>query len=53
MILYNVILQYVSDVMFAVDSIPAVFGVTEDPFIVLTSNLFAVIGLRYILCVCV
>jgi hypothetical protein len=39
--------------MFAVDSIPAVFGVTEDPFIVLTSNLFAVIGLRYILCVCV
>lgn len=35
-----------SDVMFAVDSIPAVFGVTEDPFIVLTSNLFAVIGLR-------
>lgn len=35
-----------SDVMFAVDSIPAVFGITEDPFIVLTSNLFAVLGLR-------
>jgi TerC family integral membrane protein len=35
-----------SDVMFAVDSIPAVFGVTEDPLIVLTSNLFAVLGLR-------
>ena len=32
--------------MFAVDSIPAVFGITEDPFIVLTSNLFAVLGLR-------
>lgn len=34
------------DVTFAVDSIPAVFGVTTDVFIVLTSNLFAVLGLR-------
>jgi tellurite resistance protein TerC len=34
------------DVMFAVDSIPAVFGVTTDVFIVLTSNIFAVLGLR-------
>ena len=33
--------------MFAVDSIPAVFGVTEDPLIVLSSNLFAVLGLRW------
>jgi len=36
----------VTDVIFAVDSIPAVFAVTLDPFIVLTSNVFAVLGLR-------
>ena len=35
-----------SDVMFAVDSVPAVFGVTEDVFIVYTSNIFAILGLR-------
>jgi TerC family integral membrane protein len=35
-----------SDVVFAVDSIPAVFGVTKDPFIVYTSNIFAICGLR-------
>jgi tellurite resistance protein TerC len=35
-----------TDVVFAVDSIPAVFAVTEDPFIVFTSNIFAVLGLR-------
>jgi len=35
-----------SDVVFAVDSIPAVFGVTRDVFIVYTSNIFAVFGLR-------
>jgi tellurite resistance protein TerC len=35
-----------SDVMFAVDSIPAVFGVTTDVFIVYTSNIFAILGLR-------
>ncbi|CQB96035.1 inner membrane protein alx [Salmonella enterica subsp. enterica serovar Typhimurium str. DT104] len=35
-----------SDVIFAVDSIPALFAVTTDPFIVLTSNLFAILGLR-------
>ncbi|TAL16564.1 TerC family protein [bacterium] len=35
-----------SDVMFAVDSIPAVFAVTSDPFIVYTSNIFAILGLR-------
>lgn len=34
------------DVMFAVDSVPAVFGVTLDPFIVYTSNIFAILGLR-------
>jgi tellurite resistance protein TerC len=35
-----------TDVVFAVDSIPAVFGVTTDPFIVFTSNIFAILGLR-------
>lgn len=35
-----------TDIVFAVDSIPAIFGITKDPFIVLTSNLFAVLGLR-------
>jgi tellurite resistance protein TerC len=35
-----------SDVVFAVDSVPAIFGVTEDPFIVFTSNMFAILGLR-------
>jgi TerC family integral membrane protein len=40
------VLVAVTDVIFAVDSIPAIFAVTEDPFIVLTSNVFAVLGLR-------
>ncbi|MBK5073346.1 TerC family protein [Budviciaceae bacterium CWB-B4] len=40
------ILVEISDVVFAVDSIPAIFAVTTDPFIVLTSNLFAILGLR-------
>jgi tellurite resistance protein TerC len=35
-----------ADVMFAVDSIPAIFAVTRDPFIVFTSNIFAILGLR-------
>jgi tellurite resistance protein TerC len=35
-----------SDIMFAVDSIPAVFAVTRDPFIIFTSNVFAILGLR-------
>lgn len=35
-----------SDILFAVDSIPAVFGVTRDPFIAFTSNIFAILGLR-------
>jgi tellurite resistance protein TerC len=35
-----------SDVLFAVDSIPAIFAVTQDPFIVFTSNIFAILGLR-------
>ncbi|NOT30552.1 MAG: TerC family protein [Planctomycetes bacterium] len=35
-----------TDLLFAVDSIPAVFGVTKDPFLVFTSNIFAILGLR-------
>ena len=35
-----------SDVIFAVDSIPAIFAITSDPFIVLTSNIYAILGLR-------
>ena len=35
-----------SDLIFAMDSIPAIFAVTKDPFIVLTSNIFAILGLR-------
>lgn len=35
-----------TDVIFAVDSIPAIFGVTRDPFLVFTSNVFAILGLR-------
>jgi tellurite resistance protein TerC len=35
-----------TDIVFAVDSIPAVFGVTRDPFIVFSSNIFAILGLR-------
>ncbi len=35
-----------TDLVFAVDSIPAIFGITEDPFIVYTSNVFAILGLR-------
>ena len=35
-----------SDVLFAIDSIPAIFAVTTDPFIVFTSNVFAILGLR-------
>jgi tellurite resistance protein TerC len=37
-----------TDVVFAVDSIPAVFGITRDPFIVYSSNMFAILGLRSI-----
>lgn len=36
----------ITDVAFAVDSIPAIFGITRDPFIVFTSNVFAILGLR-------
>jgi tellurite resistance protein TerC len=40
------VLIELTDVVFALDSIPAVFAITRDPFIVLTSNVFAILGLR-------
>ena len=40
------VLVEVSDVTFAIDSIPAIFAITRDPFIVFTSNVFAILGLR-------
>jgi tellurite resistance protein TerC len=45
-LLLALILVEVSDLIFAVDSIPAIFAITADPFIVLTSNVFAILGLR-------
>jgi TerC family integral membrane protein len=36
----------ITDITFAVDSIPAIFGITQDPFIVFSSNVFAILGLR-------
>lgn len=45
-LLLALVLVEISDVVFAVDSIPAIFAITRDPFIVLTSNLFAILGLR-------
>lgn len=45
-LLVVIVLIGVVDVIFAVDSIPAVFAITTDPFIVLTSNVFAILGLR-------
>lgn len=45
-LLLVLILIEISDVVFAVDSIPAIFAVTTDPFIVFTSNIFAIMGLR-------
>ncbi|MDO4434777.1 MAG: TerC family protein [Alysiella sp.] len=45
-LLLVLIMVELSDVVFAIDSIPAIFAVTTDPFIVLTSNIFAILGLR-------
>jgi tellurite resistance protein TerC len=45
-LLLALILIELSDVVFALDSVPAIFGVTLDPFIVFTSNVFAILGLR-------
>lgn len=45
-LLLVLVLVEVSDVVFALDSIPAIFAVTSDPFIVFTANIFAILGLR-------
>ncbi len=45
-LLLALVLVETTDVMFAVDSIPAVFAITRDPFLVYTSNVFAILGLR-------
>ncbi|HVZ78124.1 MAG TPA: TerC family protein [Gemmatimonadaceae bacterium] len=45
-LLLVLVLVEFTDLLFAVDSIPAIFGVTRDPFLVFTSNIFAVMGLR-------
>ncbi len=45
-LLLVLVLVEFTDLIFAIDSIPAIFGVTRDPFLVFTSNIFAVLGLR-------
>ena len=45
-LLLVIVMIGITDVIFAVDSIPAIFAITTDPFIVLTSNVFAILGLR-------
>jgi tellurite resistance protein TerC len=40
------VLVETTDIIFAVDSIPAIFAITQDPFLVFTSNAFAILGLR-------
>jgi tellurite resistance protein TerC len=45
-LLLAVVMVEVSDAIFAVDSIPAIFAITTDPFLVFTSNVFAILGLR-------
>jgi tellurite resistance protein TerC len=42
----SLVIVETTDLIFAVDSIPAVFGITRDPFLVFTSNVFAILGLR-------
>jgi tellurite resistance protein TerC len=45
-LLLALIVVEISDLVFAVDSIPAIFAITADPFLVFTSNVFAILGLR-------
>ena len=45
-LLLSLVAVEVTDVIFAVDSIPAIFAITSDPFLVFTSNIFAILGLR-------
>ena len=42
----TLILIEITDLIFAVDSVPAIFAITQDPFIIFTSNIFAILGLR-------
>jgi tellurite resistance protein TerC len=42
----SLLLVEISDIAFAIDSIPAIFAITADPFVVFTSNVFAILGLR-------
>lgn len=46
--LVTLIFVEISDLIFALDSIPAIFAVTRDAFIIFTSNVFAILGLRWI-----
>ena len=43
---FALVLIELADLVFAVDSVPAIFAITQDPFIVYTSNIFAILGLR-------
>lgn len=45
-LLVTLVFIEVTDIIFAVDSVPAIFGITREPFIVFTSNVFAILGLR-------
>jgi tellurite resistance protein TerC len=45
-LLVALVLIELTDILFAVDSVPAIFSITQDPFIVYTSNIFAILGLR-------
>ena len=45
-LLLSLILVEIADLVFAIDSVPAIFAITPDPFIVYTSNIFAILGLR-------
>jgi tellurite resistance protein TerC len=45
-LMLTLILIELADVVFAIDSVPAIFAITQDPFIVYTSNIFAILGLR-------
>jgi TerC family integral membrane protein len=45
-LLLTLLLVESADLVFAVDSIPAIFAITQDPFLVYTSNIFAILGLR-------
>ncbi|WP_088560943.1 TerC family protein [Arboricoccus pini] len=45
-LLVALVLVELADVVFAVDSVPAIFAITQDPFVVFTSNIFAILGLR-------